>query len=148
MYKEIKKQMKNIEKLSKQLGYPITSDDYYICDLGCPHKPKSLPNGYSAVYIFKYKSKYLKIGKANSKSNVRFRNQHYGFNANSTLAKSLNADPVFKKKIKSKNNTKNWMLDNLHRIDILIKTSKGKAATELIESVLHYSLRPKYEGNI
>ena len=147
--------MESIERLSDELGYPITKEDYYVEHLGCPHKqPSNLPKGYAAVYIFIYveekgdaiTSQFLKIGKANAKSNARFVSQHYGFNAKSTLARSLCEDPDFRGV--NVENVKKWMLNNLCRINILIKEECGKAATELIESVLHYQYRPKYEGNI
>ena len=41
---------------------------------------------------------------------------------------------------------KAWMLENLHRINVYIKADKAK--TELVEAVLHYAFRPRYEGNI
>lgn len=173
--KEIKNKMKYIKKITKDLRYEL--GDYEIEDMGDPHnKPPSaskLKEGYSAVYIFIYKDEFLKIGKANSKSIARFTSQHYGFSANSTLAKSLCDDKSFRKKIKeykeyngvnrnnvksikkykgiNKNNVKSWMLKNLWRINIYIKPDKEKIAlakTELIEAILHYEFRPRFEGNI
>lgn len=145
--------MKYIEKVTKDLGDVISPDDYYIEDLGCPHKqPSSLPKGYAAIYIFAYGTEtefeFLKIGKANSKSAARFTSQHYGFSAPSTLAKSICKDEEFISKGIDETNVKAWMLENLHRINVYVKADCGKAATELIESVLHYALRPRYEGNI
>ena len=145
--------MKNIEELSEKLGYKIKSDDYYIEDMGCPHKfPKSLPKGYGAVYLFVYgnddKYEFLKIGKANQKSSARFVSQHYGFNAMSTLAKSICQDPQFQAMGLLPENVKEWMFRNLHRLNIYIKVECGKATTELVEAILHYQFRPRYEGNI
>ena len=48
----------------------------------------------------------------------------------------------------NKENVKDWMLNNLHRINIYIKANQGKAVTELAEAVLHYRYRPRFEGNI
>lgn len=147
MLDRINNLMKMIEDISQKMGYPISCNDYYVEDLGCPHNwPKNLPDGYSAVYFFAYKDCVLKIGKANSKSKSRFTSQHYRFNAPSTLAKSLFADPDFT--FNDKEEVKEWMLSNLHRINILIKNECGKPATELVESILHYCFRPKYEGAI
>lgn len=145
--------MKYIEKVTRDLGDIISFNDYYIEDLGCPHKqPSSLPKGYAAIYIFAYGTEtefeFLKIGKANGKSAARFTSQHYGFSAPSTLAKSICKDEEFISKGIDVTNVKAWMLENLHRINIYVKADCGKAATELIESVLHYALRPRYEGNI
>lgn len=148
---EIKYKMEYIEEISQRLGDKIEKENYYIEDMGCPHKqPKKLPEGYSAIYIFIYANKdkyeYLKIGKANSKSNARFTSQHYGFNAKSTLAKSLCKDSEFISLGVNEKNVKSWMQNNLQRINIYLKSNK--ATTELVEAVLHYAFRPRYEGNI
>lgn len=144
--------MNYIEKLSLELGYPLTRKSYYIEDAGCPHRQSSLPKGYAAIYIFAYESEThyecLKIGKANANSAARFTSQHYGFNASSTLAKSICGDAEFRQMRINKENIKAWILNNLHRVNIFISAEQGKAATELVEAVLHYKFRPRYEGNI
>lgn len=143
----IKQKMEYIEQITHKLGYDLNKDDYYIEDMGCPHKqPKKMPDGYAAIYIFIYQDNFLKIGKANVNSSARFVSQHYGFSAPSTLAKSICLDEKFISLGINKNNVKSWMMENLHRINIYIKADK--ATTELIESVLHYAFRPKFEGNI
>ncbi len=151
----VKDAMRVVERISGELGDAITPDDYYVEDLGCPHlPPKRLPAGYSAVYFFvnettcdnEVKYVFLKIGKANELSNARFTSQHYGFNAKSTLAKSLCNDPEFTSMGINSDNAKDWITGNLRRVNILIKAEKGKAATELMEAVMHYAFRPKYEG--
>jgi hypothetical protein len=146
---KIKSKMEYIEIVARNLGERI--DDYYIEDLGCPHKqPSKLPEGYSAIYIFAYikdkECEFLKIGKVNKKSTARFVSQHYGFSAPSTLAKSLCKDKRFVLQGVSESNVKEWMLNNLHRINVYVKSNK--AQTELIEAMLHYAFRPTYEGNI
>lgn len=143
----INQKMEYIEEITLQLGYALNSTDYYIEDMGCPHKqPKKMPDGYAAVYIFMYQNEILKIGKANANSNARFVSQHYGFSAPSTLAKSICSDEKFISLGVTENNVKSWMMENLRRTNIYVKADK--ATTELIESVLHYAFRPKFEGNI
>lgn len=138
-----------IEEVSARLGQPITAEDYFIEDLGCPHvKPKNLPKGYAAVYMFAYNSEWLKIGKANIKSKARFTSHHYGFNAKSTLAKSLASDVTMKDYGICRETARAWIAQNTYRINILVKAEKGKAATELIEAIMHYKFRPRYEGAI
>jgi len=149
----VREKMKYLEKITKDLGDALLPSNYYIEDMGCPHRqPSRLPEGHAAIYIFVYgdeaKYEFLKIGKANAKSGAWFISQHYGFSAPSTLAKSLCADEEFLRAGVSDINVKAWMLNNLHRINIYIKTDQGKAVTELVESVLHYTFRPRYEGNI
>lgn len=149
---EIKTTMEYIEEVTRTLEHALTKDYYYIKDEGCPHQQKPLPKGYAAVYIFacKTENKYqcLKIGKANVNSNARFTSQHYGFSAPSTLARSVCNDDEFRKMGVTEENVKEWILNNFRRINIFIKAEQGKAATELVEAILHYKFRPRYEGNI
>lgn len=145
--KQIEQILVLVEDITSKLDKPIRHNDYEIIDLGCPHKwPKQLPKGYCAVYFYAYGDKVLKIGKANSNSKSRYTSQHYRFNAPSTLAKSLYTDKDFN--FQNKEEVKHWMLKNLHRINILIKSDDGYARTEIIETLLHYHFRPKYEGAI
>lgn len=149
---DIRCTMEYIEEVTQKLGYGLSSKFYYIEDAGCPHKRSTLPKGYAAIYIFAYRSEskyeYLKIGKANINSAARFTSQHYGFSAPSTLAKSICSDDKFRQIGVNEENVKEWMLNNLRRINIFISAEQGKAATELVEAILHYRFRPKYEGNI
>lgn len=144
--KKIETTMQLIESLSKDLGHPVKHEDYFIEDLGCPHRPSKLKNGYGAVYLFIYNEQILKIGKVNKNSGPRFSYQHYGFNAPSTLAKSLCNDEEFIHIGVCKENVKQWLLDNTQRVNIQIKGIDVEAATELVEAVLHFQLRPRYEG--
>lgn len=149
---DIRHIMELIEDITRKLGHALPSESYYIEDAGCPHKQSSLPKGYAAVYIFAYRSEtkyeYLKIGKANVNSAARFISQHYGFSAQSTLAKSICGDDEFRRMGITPKNVKEWMLNNLHRINVFISAEQGKAATELVEAILHYRFRPRYEGSI
>lgn len=142
---EIKSVMLLVEKLSMELGDPITAEDYYIEDLGCPHKPKMLPKNSVAVYLFAYQGEWLKIGKANKKTGARYLSQHYGFKAPSTLAKSLCADTNADYGI-TPETARQWITTNCQRINVIMKAEKGSAATELVEAIFHYKFRPKYEG--
>ena len=149
---KVKEIMEDIEALSKRLGYPITKSDYEVVVLGCPHSwPKTLPKGYVGIYMFFYKGKALKIGKANANSKSRFTSQHYRFNAESTLAKSIRDDNDIQFDNKEiQDVVKEWIRTNTSRINILVKIdpvrSNEKAITELIETVMHFAFRPKYEG--
>lgn len=148
MVNAVKGIMKQVETLSAKLGYPILPSDYVVEDLCCPHTwPKRLPKGYIAVYLFFEENTALKIGKANAKSKARYTSQHYRINTTkSTLAKSLMNDPT--RHFHDAADVKNWMLSKLRRINVLIKEEKGKAATELVEAVMHYAFRPTYEGSL
>ena len=150
MKNEIKNTMLYIENITDNLGYKINSEDYYIEFLSSPHKrPTTLPKGYSAIYMFILNDKFLKIGKANSKSIARYCYQHYNVKSCiSNLAKSLCNDIDFCSLDLNESNVGKWIQDNITRVNILIKNECGKATTELIESIFHYKFRPKYEGNI
>ena len=146
MMNKIQEVMKCVEELSTKLGYPITSKDYYIDDLGCPHEPKGLPKGKCGVYLFFYNGEALKIGKVNDRSPDRFKYQHYGFNAESTLAKSLVADNGFTSLGVDDSNVGSWIKEHMHRVDIVINGECGDAVTMLVESIMLYTFRPCYEG--
>ena len=147
---QVKDTMELVEKISNELGFPITKKDYTIQDLGCPHNaPTKLEKGYAAIYMFWFNNEWLKIGKANQKSNARFTSQHYRISKHvSSLSKSLSKDNYFLSLGFDPEKPKDWVQENTHRINILIKAEKGKAATELIETIMHYKFRPRYEGAI
>ena len=142
-----------IECVSESLGRKLTRDkEIEIEDRGCPHKqPNGLKKGYAAVYSFidKNSGQFLKIGKANEKSQARYVSQHYGFKAPSTLAKSICADKQMQEHRIKEDGIKEWILNNTRRIDILIKcgcSDSNKWATTLIEGIMHYKYMPRYEG--
>ena len=93
VYYEIEQVMQEIECIASKLGYPLPP--YIIEDSKAysHEQPKNLPKGKAAIYIFIYSDnnrvEILKIGKVNEKSSSRYCYHHYGFNALSTLAKSI-----------------------------------------------------------
>jgi len=132
-----------IENVSKVLGRKLTQGKEFEIEDGA-HQPKRLPEGYAAVYAFIHKDRFLKIGKVGRKSGARYTSQHYNPNANgSTLAKSLCEDKNI-----SEGDVREWILKNTRRIDILVKCGNSedyKWTTTLIEAILQYQYRPKYE---
>lgn len=151
---QVKEIMKLIEGFSQQLGFPIKPDNYRVICLGCPHDwPKKLPGGQVGIYMFFYRGKALKIGKANANTKSRFTSQHYRFNAPSTLAKSIRDDTEMQFENKeNQDSVKAWIKANTLRINIMVKVEdkqeNEKAVTELIEAVMHFAFRPKYEGSL
>ena len=143
-FTEIKEALLSIAKI---LGPDdISPEQVQIIDRGLPHSIGSLPKGKMAIYIFKYGDIYLKIGKVGTKSNARFISQHYHpISANSNLAKSILADDEFGDNV-SADTIKEWMMNNLNRIDILVNENLGIFALDLFEMCLHYKYKPKYEG--
>lgn len=137
-----------IQTVSESLGIIIPSESYKIILREKPHNPCSLPIGKMAVYMFRYGEQILKIGKVGPKSNARFQNQHYNPNsAQSNLAKSIINDENMVSII-GKTPIDKWIKNNCDRIDIIIdEKSVPEFTLELIEAILHYKYRPKYEGN-
>ena len=98
-----------IQGVSLAIGKPIPKEKYEILDRGLPHlQPTRLPSGKMAVYMFLFNNKFLKIGKANHRSNARFCSHHYSLSAPSTLAKSLLADDEMISSNITTSNVKDW----------------------------------------
>ena len=137
-----------IQTVSKELGTIIPSESYEVILREKPHNPCSLPSGKMAVYMFRYNDQFLKIGKVGPKNNARFQNQHYNPNsAQSNLAKSIINDANMISVIRETSIGK-WIKNNCDRIDIIIdEKSVPEFTLELIDAILHYKYKPKYEGN-
>lgn len=125
---------------------PIQKNQFYVQDLGVPHKPKTLPFGKMAVYMFIHDERFIKIGQADKNSGPRFLSQHYTGSAQSTLRASLLSDISMKDYGLTEINIADWMKHNLQRIDIIIDAELGKLALTLVEAAMHFTFKPKYEG--
>ena len=136
----------HIQNVTALLGKPLDESKYEIIDRGAPHKPEGLPKGKMGIYTFWYGGHFLKIGKVGPKSDARFRSHHYGFNAQSTLAKSIISDNEMRVLGITESNVGEWIKKNCRRIDVLLDTSAGIFTLELVEGILHYVYEPKYEG--
>ena len=138
-----------IKSVTAAAGRKVDSG-YEIIDRGIPHIPHTLKRGTMAVYTFLYGDEFLKIGKAGSKSNPRFCNQHYhaaGEKTGSTLAKSILRDERMRELGITADNVGDWIKQNTRRIDIILDASLGTFTLELVEAALHYRYEPRYEGS-
>ena len=144
----ILKILEDFVEVSTLAGLRITLAELKIEESPPPHaKPKTLPAGLVAVYMFKYGDKFLKIGKAGPKSVARYCSQHYGVNAPSTLAKSLIQHQArLNLSGLEEANIGNWICRNTTRINVLFSANHGPAALSLLESFLHCRLNPMFEG--
>ena len=138
---------KTITQVFNILDKPLDASKYKIIDRGLPHVPKSLPPGMMGIYSFYYEDRFLKIGKAGSKSNARFLSQHYNpHSASSNLASSILKDCNMAYLNLTSQNISDWIKSHCRRIDILLDESLGVFTLELVEAILHYKYEPLYEG--
>jgi len=120
--------------------------DFEIDYQPAPHKPKGLPKGKLAIYIFAYDSEMLKIGRAGVKSKSRFTYQHYKFKKEgSNLTKSILTDNNFPVDIEE-SNVGEWIKTNCDRLNVFINENKGLNLLKLLEAFLHQRYFPRYEG--
>ena len=145
---EIEEALAVFPKVAELAGALISSTDIVPDYLPAPHKhPTFQPAGTMAVYGFWGDGEWLKIGKVGPNSKSRYTTQHYGFNAKSTVARSLakdrripafsDFDPIAPGK---------WMHASTHRINILLPATMGPAVLSLLEAFLQVRLKPRYEG--
>lgn len=111
------------------------------------HKPTVLEVNYFAVYIFKHKKKYLKVGKVSGAiNNDRYYQHHYLYNgANSTLAKSLVNCSEYSQFLNC-DNVRTWIIENTTRFNVLIPKSYGKNFVNFSEAFFILKCNPKFEG--
>jgi len=129
-------------------GVEIPRADIQVACLPAPHRPpSSFPVSKLAVYVFMYADRCLKVGKAGPNSAARYCSQHYGFNAPSTLAKSL-----LKRQTDigvnglTEQSAKDWICKNTTRLDFLMPSRHGVFALSLLEAFVQCRLQPEFEG--
>jgi len=126
----------------------IPRSDIEVAFLPSPHRPpSSLPTGKLAVYVFMFGTTCLKVGKAGPNSVARYCTQHYGFNAPSTVAKSL-----LKRQGElgvsgiTEQSAKDWICRYTARLDFLVPARYGVFALSLLEAFVQCRLSPMFEG--
>ena len=151
--KDIKKTIIDlIEFTTRECGYPlINGTNFSVSEqLKGRKSDNALPPDTAAVYSFFYQRECLKVGQVGTNSNARFKYQHYlPESNNSTLARSIINDDAMDDSIKS--NVGTWLKNSTDRFDVLIKQTKDKhldkIVLNLIEGILQYRFRPRYEDN-
>ena len=111
-----------------------------------PHsRPSPLLENQRAVYLFFRKEEWLRIGQTGY--SARFTSQHYGTKrSGSTFAKD-----IWKNKQKfgfsgAEEDVGTWIMQNCGRANIRLPVGWPKEVSHLLESYLHYRLRPCFEG--
>ena len=146
-------------EVSRLADVPVGQTDLRMELLSAPHKrPSSLPSGSQAVYAFMLGHCCLKVGKAGPKTVARFTSQHYGFNAPSTLAKSILADrdalpgclPIDANAAEflslAADDIGNWIENYTSRLNVYLPASSGKFTLALLEAFVQCRLKPSFEG--
>lgn len=130
-----------------------------IMKKGNEHRPSNLAESNQGVYVFYDDDNFFKVGKAGGKSQARWNSHHYCLDEKtpSTLPKSIkkNVD-IFKKYFSeekhseidrlSKNNIRQWIQDNLSRIEMIIPNNLNPNDMNLLEAMSIYEFNPLFEG--
>lgn len=127
---------------------PLAADDVRVEFMSAPHKsPSRLPSGKMAVYGFWFNGEWLKIGMAGPNSNARYTSQHYNpHSAISTLAKSLQTDPVMARRFDPNTSAVGeWIRANCNRVNIFLDARQDRLLLAMLEAFLHLRLKPRYE---
>ncbi len=148
--KDILSVLEDVMAVSDLAGSKIVFEYEDVEFLPAPHhRPRRLPTGKMAVYGFWFDGAWLKIGQVGPRSNARYTSQHYGFNAGSTLAKSVRRDAAIRTIAglaeDSEAGWAEWIERETSRVNILFPSTIGKNFLSLLEAFLHVRLNPIYE---
>lgn len=138
-------------------GFPLRHDEIVVAYSPAPHaRPKSLPLGMMAVYIFCTDAHCLKVGKAGPKTKQRYTYQHYNAgSAPSTLAASIlraaNASGGTRYwasdcGIPTSETMEQWIETNTTRVNLLIGAHHSPFLLNLMEASCQCRLQPVFEG--
>ena len=128
--------------------------------MGKNHIPSRLIKGEEqGVYVFMRNETTFKVGKAGTNSQARWNSHHYNLDNStpSTLTKSFMTDlenfktffPVnAKREIENINKLqiKNWIQNNMSRIEFKISSNESSIALNLLEALVQFNFPPIYEG--
>ena len=111
-----------------------------------PHsRPSPLLGNQRAVYLFFREEEWLRIGQTGYSQ--RFTSQHYGTKrAGSTFAKDIWENRHEFCFSGTEESVGTWIMQNCGRANIRLPIGWPKEVSPLLESYLHYRLRPRFEG--
>ena len=118
--------------------------EFEFCE--APHsRPRHLLRKQRAVYLFFRGQEWLRIGQAGY--SARFTSQHYGTRrSGSSLAKDIWANRQEFGFGGREDGVGDWIMQNCGRANIRLAVGWPKEISLLLESYLHYRLRPRFEG--
>ena len=112
-----------------------------------PHQPPGPLRGRQAAYLFFRGQEWLRIGQTGYRS--RFTSHHYGTRrSGSTFAKDVwtnRTDFGFRGR---ESEVGDWIKQNCGRANVILPANRDwpKSVLVLLESYLHYRLKPRFEG--
>ena len=128
-------------------------------EMGESHIPTTLSKSEKGVYVFLYGNYFFKVGKAGANSQARWNSHHYNLDKKtpSTFPKSIKKDTSRFKHFfpaekhseidnLSRGNVKDWIRNNISRMEFKISSNESDFALDLLESLLQFRLMPEYEG--
>lgn len=137
----------DFREVARFAGVAIPPDALYLDTCPAPHRPKGLPSGWMAVYLFDYGGRALKIGKAGPNSDARYRSQHYRVgSSNSNLARSLVLDGARIGVAVTEESVGSWIREHTSRVNLLLRADLGIPLLTLAEAFLQCRLNPVFEG--
>ena len=156
--------------MSQELANKLKEEFKQITNITCEatfmekgenHKPTTLKKDEQGVYVFLLdENTCFKVGKAGPKSPARWNSHHYNIDEStpSTFTKSILKDlDKFKTyfdsslhseidNIKEQKNSKEWIQNNISRIEFKISSQESAFALNLLEALIQFRLQPIYEG--
>ena len=146
-FASLKEAVENFKSVAYLAGLP--GYDIEIEFLPAPHQPpRRLPPGKSAVYIFVYQARTLKVGKVGPNSAARYTSQHYNpGSAPSTLAGSLLAHGEEKLGVEglTQANVGAWIKANTDRYNLLLPKACPARLRTLLEAFIQCKMNPLFE---
>lgn len=109
---------------------------------------KELPKGKTAVYVFSYKKRVLKVGRVGPRSQARYMSQHYNpCSSRSNLAKSLlKNENAARDHCLTRENVGEWIREKTDRVNFILDVDVDKRTSKLLEAFAQCRLKPVFEG--
>ncbi len=137
----------DFREVARLAGVTIPANALHLDAWPAPHRPKGLPSGWMAVYLFDYNGRALKVGKAGPNSDARYRSHHYRVSSSdSNLARSLALDGARIGVAVTEESVGSWIREHTSRVNLLLKAELGIPLLTLAEAFLQCRLNPVFEG--
>jgi len=136
-------------KVACLAGVALSASDIAVEVLKAPHQPPTaLASRKMAAYVFLWRDRCLKVGKAGPKSQARYVSQHYNpASSRSNLARSIleHRDELDLGHL-GEATVGDWIKGNTTRANFIMDRAAGVPVLGLLESFLQCRLQPMFEG--